>query len=58
MSALQKRKEEIIAELSVISQQLETLRERASKLEFEYRRVLDAIYAPAPKLNAEKEYRA
>jgi chaperonin cofactor prefoldin len=46
MNALQKRKEEIVSELSVLSKQIETLRERASKLEFEYRRVLEAIYAP------------
>jgi len=54
MSILQKRKEEIVAELSVLSKQMETLRERISKLEFEYRHVLDAIYAPAPTA---KEYR-
>jgi len=58
MSALQKRKEEIVAELSVLSKQKETLSERISKLEFEYRRVLEAIYAPEPKRNATgKEYR-
>jgi chaperonin cofactor prefoldin len=57
MSTLQKRKEEIVAELSVLSKQMDALRECISKLEFEYRHVLDAIYAPAPKLNAEKEYR-
>jgi predicted nuclease with TOPRIM domain len=51
MNALQKRKQEIIGELSVLSNQMETLRDRISKLEFEYRRVLEAIYAPAPKRN-------
>jgi len=52
MSSLEKRKEEIIAELSVLSNQKEALRERISKLEFEYRRVLEAIYAPVPERNA------
>jgi hypothetical protein len=58
MSSLQKRKEEIVAELSVLSKQKETLSERISKLEFEYRKVLDAIYTPTHKRNATgKEYR-
>ena len=58
MSALQKRKEEIVSELSVLSKQMGTLRERISKLEFEYRQVLDAIYAPTYKRSATgKEYR-
>jgi chaperonin cofactor prefoldin len=52
MNALQKRKEEIVAELSVLSKQKEGLSERISKLEFEYRRVLVAIYEPQHKRNA------
>jgi chaperonin cofactor prefoldin len=58
MSTLQKRKDEIISELAVLSKQKEKLTERISKLEFEYRRVLVAIYEPAHKRNeTEKEYR-
>lgn len=58
MSSLQKRKEEIVAELSVLSKQKETLSERISKLEFEYRKILDAIYEPQHNRSAaRKEYR-
>jgi chaperonin cofactor prefoldin len=58
MSSLQKRKAEIVAELSVLSKQKETLSERISKLEFEYRKVLDALYEPTHKRSATgKEYR-
>ena len=46
MDSLQKRKKEIVSELTVLSKQIADLHERATKLEFEYRRVLDAIYAP------------
>jgi chaperonin cofactor prefoldin len=45
MSSLQKRKEEIISELGALAKQKEDLSERISKLEFEFRRVLVAIYA-------------
>jgi len=59
MSTLEKRKDEIIGELAVLSKQKEKLTERISKLEFEYRRVLVAIYEPEHKRSATgKEYRA
>ncbi len=52
MGSLQKRRDEIVAEMSALAKQKEALTERISKLEFEYRRVLVAIYEPEHKRSA------
>lgn len=44
---LLKRKEQIAKELTAKSKQLYALQDEIRSLEFQYRNVLDAIYAPA-----------